>query len=424
MEREHAKKNGKVAIRFTDVVKRFRIGAKAHRSLLDEVQHLTAFLRGKGFPRKRMFDALKGISFSIESGESVGIIGPNGSGKSTMLKLIAGITKANGGEIAVAGRVAALIEVTAGFHPELTGRENVYLNGTILGMNRRQINERFDRIVDFAEIEKFIDTPVKRYSSGMQARLGFGVAAHVSPDILLIDEVLSVGDFAFQQKCVARMHELRDEGTTVVFVSHNLPSVAGLCHRSILLHEGVIEADGPSGDTISAYHQLSRNVHHRLVKTGRISAKTGTSPLDGIATVDSVRLTNAEGKQEHTFSHASVATAWIRVTFNHRAENPQVMLTVNTEDGLSAFRFTASRAGERTRAFEAGEVIDFRVEFDMNLVQGNYFLSAGLYDPESSECYGWRERALSFFSLGTPASAGVAELNARALVPEKAASDG
>jgi hypothetical protein len=160
------------------------------------------------------------------------------------------------------------------------------------------------------------------------------------------------------------------------------------------------------------------------VKTGRIHAKTGASPLEGIARIESVTLTDGEGDSEHTFAHGATATARLRVSFLRRAENPQVMLTVTTEDGLSAFRFTASRAEERTGVFTAGDEVEFRVDFDVNLVQGNYFLSAGLYDPESSECYEWKERALSFFSLGTPASAGVAELNARALPPEKVGTDG
>jgi len=419
-----APSNGNAAIRFTDVVKRFRIGQRAHRSILEEVQKFNKWIRGKGKLVKPLFDALKGISFRIEPGESVGIIGPNGSGKSTMLKLIAGISKASEGVIEVHGRVAALIEVTAGFHPELTGRENVFLNGTILGMSRRQIAERFDRIVEFAGIPEFIDTPIKRYSTGMQARLGFAVAAHVNPDILLIDEVLSVGDFAFQQKCVARMHELRDAGTTVVFVSHNLPSVAGLCRRSILLHEGLIVTDGPSGETISEFHKLNRNVHHRVGSQGGIKAKTGPSPLEGRATLGTVRLTDPDGKEEHTFAHGEPAIVHLPVRFHQVADNPQVMLAVSTEDGLSAFRFTASRAEERTGLFEAGTGIEFRVAMDMNLVKGNYFLSAGLYDPRTSECYGWRERALSFFSLGTPASAGVAELNARMLAGVEVRDDG
>ena len=198
-------------------------------------------------------------SFSRQQGEAFAIIGANGAGRdSTILKLLTGIMRPTAGTIDVRGRISALIEVSAGLHQDLTGRENIYLNGAILGMTRDEIRRRFDAIVDFSGLEQFIDTPVKRYSSGMFARLGFSVAAHVDPDVLLVDEVLSVGDYLFQRKCLERMHSIIRSGATVVFVSHNLREVAQLCQRSLLLEQGQVEAIGPTEEIIAAYYKRAQ----------------------------------------------------------------------------------------------------------------------------------------------------------------------
>lgn len=198
---------------------------------------------------------MRDVSFEVKRSEALGIIGPNGAGKSTILKLLSNITTPTSGEIVIRGRLSALIEVGSGFHPELTGRENVFLSGSILGMRRREISEKLESIIDFAEVRQFIDTPVKRYSSGMYVRLGFSIAAHLHPDILLLDEVLAVGDAAFQAKCIKRISELKKSGTTIVFISHDLTSVELLCNRVLLLNEGKLAADGPPRDVISLYQQ-------------------------------------------------------------------------------------------------------------------------------------------------------------------------
>ncbi len=205
--------------------------------------------------RSEQFWALRDVSFEVKRSEALGIIGPNGAGKSTILKLLSNITTPTSGEIGIRGRLSALIEVGSGFHPELTGRENVFLSGSILGMRRREISEKLESIIDFAEVRQFIDTPVKRYSSGMYVRLGFSIAAHLHPDILLLDEVLAVGDAAFQSKCVKRISELKKSGTTIVFISHDLTSVELLCNRVLLLSRGKIAADGPPRDVITLYQQ-------------------------------------------------------------------------------------------------------------------------------------------------------------------------
>ena len=197
--------------------------------------------------------AVKDLNFEITQGERVGIIGRNGAGKSTLLKILSRITHPTTGRVHLKGRVASLLEVGTGFHPELTGRENIYLNGAILGMTRQEIKKKFDEIVAFAEVEKFLDTPVKRYSSGMYVRLAFAVAAHLEPEILVVDEVLAVGDAAFQQKCLGKMDEVAQSGRTVLFVSHNMGAIQQLCQRSMLLHEGQILMDGPSAQVVGQY---------------------------------------------------------------------------------------------------------------------------------------------------------------------------
>ena len=235
-------------IRFEDVVQRFRVIRERPDTLRETFAKL--------FQRKSShydFEALKGVSFSIGDGEVVGIIGRNGSGKSTTMKIIAGVYKPTSGLVQVFGRVAALIELGAGFHPDLTGRENIIINGLLMGFSKSEMQEREQRIIDFAELGEFIDSPIKQYSSGMYMRLGFAIATEVDPDILLLDEILAVGDGAFQEKCLARIEEFRVRGKTIIYVSHNMPAVQELCHRVLLIQNGVIVADGVPAEVIALY---------------------------------------------------------------------------------------------------------------------------------------------------------------------------
>lgn len=243
-------------IEFNRVWKKFKRGEKLNsiRDFLPALFKKT--LSGNGALKKEEFWALQNISFEIKKGEVIGLIGSNGAGKSTALKLLAGIIKPNQGEVEIKGRLSALIEVTAGFHPELTGRENVYLNGTIIGMSKKEIGQKFDEIVEFSGISEFIDTPVKRYSSGMYSRLGFSIASHMEPDILLVDEVLSVGDISFQAKCAQKMRELLNSGTTIILVSHNLTLVQNLCKRVIFLDKGEIRKEGSPEEVIPYYENI------------------------------------------------------------------------------------------------------------------------------------------------------------------------
>src|SRR6188474_1711558 len=230
-----------IDLKFDHVSKRYRIQQNDNDSdIQSSVLRKLKSLRG----RKADFWAVRDVSFEVQRGEAVGIIGHNGAGKSTILKLLSNITTPTSGEITINGRLAALIEVGSGFHPELSGRENIYLNGSILGMSRSEITKKLDSIIDFADVRQFIDTPVKRFSSGMYVRLGFSIAAHLQPDILLLDEVLAVGDAAFQAKCLNRITELKEAGTTIVFISHDLRAVERLCERVLLLKRGQIVMSG------------------------------------------------------------------------------------------------------------------------------------------------------------------------------------
>lgn len=254
-----------VAIRFDHVWKKFRRG-ELHDSLRDLIPTLVRAAvsrKGREELRKQEFWALEDIDFELKHGEALGIIGPNGSGKSTILKLLSRILKPTRGLVQVNGRLSALIEVGAGFHPDLTGRENIYLNGAILGMTRQEVARAFDEIVDFSGLEAFLDTPVKRYSSGMYARLGFSVAVHVNPEVLLIDEVLSVGDMAFQQKCLERMRAFRESGRTIVFVSHHLDSVHSLCPKAALMVKGRLRRFGSTPEVIEEYLKTGLGAENR-----------------------------------------------------------------------------------------------------------------------------------------------------------------
>ena len=254
-------------ISIESITKSYRLGVINHTTLRAEIQSWWARKRGLSDPNLEIgksslknstrFNALDDVTFDVRAGETVGIIGKNGAGKSTLLKILSRVATPNKGRVRIRGRVSSLLEVGTGFHPELTGRENVYLNGAILGMTRNEIRRKFDEIVAFAEIAEFIDTPVKRYSSGMYVRLAFAVAAHLEPEILIVDEVLAVGDYDFQRKCLGKMKDVRTDGRTVLFVSHNMTAVNNLCARSILLEKGKIVADGPSADVTQTYLGMS-----------------------------------------------------------------------------------------------------------------------------------------------------------------------
>jgi lipopolysaccharide transport system ATP-binding protein len=264
------------------------------------------------------FWALRDVSFDLKAGDSVGVIGRNGAGKSTLLKILSRITEPTSGEVRLRGRVASLLEVGTGFHPELSGRENIYLNGAILGMSRNEIRHKFDEIVEFAEVERFLDTPVKRYSSGMYVRLAFAVAAHLEPEILVVDEVLAVGDAAFQKKCLGKMGSVAAEGRTVIFVSHNMGAISELCNRGILLQAGRLIGQGPVAKILEEYVRIGASGGGSLrIDRGKVRAKNF---------ITSVRILNSEAGEATLFDVAE--EIWIEVCYEVNEEVHGLQLTI------------------------------------------------------------------------------------------------
>jgi len=355
-----------IAIQFEHVSKRFRLGEN-----FDSLRDLVPALVRQTFGRspaatkvEREFWALKDICLTVQKGETLGVIGHNGAGKSTMLKHLAGIMVPSKGRIDVSGRLSALIEVGAGFHQDLTGRENVFLNGVILGMTRAEVARKFDEIVEFSGLDAFIDTPVKRYSSGMYARLGFAVAAHLDPDILVIDEVLSVGDFVFQQKSLQKMRNIATGGATVLFVSHNLKAVSDLCSRTVLMDAGTIVADGPTAGVIQTYLARERE-------------KLGETRSVDVA-IQSVILRNIKGSAVH-FRPGD--KAWVDVNFkaNRLSEKLAVVLQILDEGLGDLFNTSSERLGHPSITLGAGESHTITFELDMHLANGTFHIAVYLF---------------------------------------------
>jgi lipopolysaccharide transport system ATP-binding protein len=291
-----------VVVRAENVGKRYRIGAlhpayvTFRESVGDALAATIGRLRGREGRRHETLWALRGADLEVRRGEMLGIVGHNGAGKSTLLKILSRITRPTEGEVEITGRVGSLLEVGTGFHPDLTGRENVYLNGAILGMRKVEIEKKFDEIIAFAELEKFVETPVKFYSSGMYVRLAFSVAAHLEPEILIMDEVLAVGDAAFQQKCLDKMHEIRRRGHTIFFVSHNLPAVTRLCKRAILLERGRIRMEGPAQEVVNRYISSSWRAGAQ-----REWAEGAEAPGDAVVRLRRVRVCDEGGEVAAAF---------------------------------------------------------------------------------------------------------------------------
>lgn len=269
--------------------------------------------------------ALRDISFEVKQGEVVGIIGRNGAGKSTLLKILSRITEPSSGKVIINGRVSSLLEVGTGFHPELTGRENVFLNGTILGMSKKDIDCRFDEIVDFSGIEKFIDTPVKRYSSGMQVRLAFAVAAHLEPEILLVDEVLAVGDAEFQEKCLNKMSEVAKGGRTVLFISHNMLAVQSLCKRTIWLANGVFQKDGLSSIVIETYIDSTNTLSKSNSRSGSIERVAEGAPIE----INDVRIFDQNQRTNNTIEMGKDFDVELKYFVPGIIEDPKITLGIN-----------------------------------------------------------------------------------------------
>ncbi|HMN30112.1 MAG TPA: ABC transporter ATP-binding protein [Caldilineaceae bacterium] len=371
------------------------------------------FSVGKSSQSQTYHWALKNVGFELQPGEALGIIGPNGAGKTTMLKLLSRVSVPTSGSIAVQGRLSALIELGAGFHGDLSGRENIFLNGTILGMKRADIKARFDDIVAFAGIGKFLDTPVKRYSSGMYARLGFAIAAHVDPQVLLVDEVLAVGDYPFQMKCYARMDELRKKGTTLIFVSHNLEAVRQVCDRGLVMYRGEAIFQGTAADAVVAYSDAIRESARQT--TSEVPGEEGLSQrvMTFDAEIERVRLLDTQDQPVSVIQSGMPARVAMDVVFKKDVSDPIFSMIIRTPDGRIVYDTTTRWMHVRTPDFQAGE--RYRVVFalDLPLLSGVYELSVDIAASDFSHFYDCIEQALSFSVVGTNGAKGLVDLGAK-----------
>jgi len=373
---------GDLAIRVEDLSKRYRIGlARSRREIVTDfgstISKILRRPRASTLPtrisKSDTFWALKDVSFEVKRGEAVGIIGRNGAGKSTLLKILSRIIEPTTGRAEIHGRVGSLLEVGTGFHPELTGRDNIYLNGAILGMKKVEIRRKFDEIVAFADIERFLDTPVKRYSSGMYVRLAFAVAAHLEPEVLIVDEVLAVGDGAFQKKCLSKMEDVGKQGRTVLFVSHSMPAITRLCERAILLNEGSLLEEGPSHCVVSSY--LTSGLGHASVREWTEPEK---APGGEVARLRAVRVRGGDGRIADAVDISQ--PAFIEMEYDVLRSGYKLMphFQFYTDEGVHAFSAHDLDPEWRRRPRPAGRYVSTVQVPGHLLSEGTMFVGAGL----------------------------------------------
>lgn len=394
------------SISVEQITKRYRIG-----QWLPSLR--TALARGNRAQDERYHTAVDNVSFALQAGEALGIIGPNGAGKTTILKLLAGVTQPTSGHITIKGRFAALIELGAGFHPDLTGRENIFLNGAILGLSKAEIQRRYEQIVDFAGVSAFLETPVKRYSSGMYARLGFAIAAHVEPDVLLVDEVLAVGDYAFQQKCYAHMAMLqRQHGTTLIFVSHNLEAVRRVCARGLVMYRGQAIFQGSAGEAVIAYsdaiRRAARTTQAAVPDEGGLAARV----MSFDAEISRVTLCNQSGEPMAVVRSGERVRVMVDICFHKAVVQPIFSLTIRTIDGRLVYDTTTRWRQITTPNFAAGERCQLAYEFDLPLLEGEFELGVDVIATDFSHYYDRLERALSFWVQSSTEAQGLLDLRA------------
>jgi ABC-2 type transport system ATP-binding protein len=348
---------------------------------------------GRSNKHKEDFFALRDVSITIEAGTTVGLIGPNGSGKSTLLKTIGGIIQPTQGVVRRRGRMAALLELGAGFHPDLTGRENVYLNAAILGLTKAETDLYFDDIVEFSGIPEFIDTQVKFYSSGMYVRLAFAVAVHVNPDILIIDEVLAVGDEPFQRKCLDRVRQFQDEGKTIVLVSHSLEQVAELCNRVVVLVHGQVTYDGPPAEGVRALREGFESVKQQQVEQREAAGKA-------IATVTDVKVSSSKAAKE-TIDFTALSDITIDVSINSDGSVPDLNceLEIETPLGHRVFGATSQQLGLSILAKDKNPQVRFTLP-KVSLGNGTYLVNVALSSPSEGEIT--RDSHVAHFSMSSP----------------------
>lgn len=384
-------------IEVNNVTKEYKLGAL--HGLRQSLLNYAARLAGKHDYERPLFKALHNVNFSIDQGEVVGIIGHNGAGKSTLLKMLAGISKPTTGTVSVKGRIAPLIEVGAGFVPDFTGRENVYLNGAILGMSKQEIDQKFDEIVEFAEIEEFIDTPVKRYSSGMQVKLAFSVATSVAAEILIVDEVLAVGDIAFQRKCLDRMESMiNSQGRTVLIVGHNIRQLERICTRMILLKHGGIECDGEPGKVSKIF------LDETTLKPEHGIDKSGLNPVQytGDIEVESLEVITDEHLDEvplcRLFADLRIR---LKLVVPHAQNNVEINIGLHNPEMVFMTKSSTLLTGQNVDLEAGSYTLDIAIE-KIPLCPGTYGIGLGIYDWARRPLWtGWR---LGWISIEAPPS--------------------
>ncbi len=379
------------AVTVDGVTKKFRVYHERNQSLK------AAIMRGRRSSFED-FQALRDVAFEIPSATTFGLVGDNGSGKSTLLKCIAGILTPDSGSITSRGRMAALLEVGSGFHPELSGRDNVYLNGSILGMSRKEIDRKFDGIVDFSGVENFIDQPVKNYSSGMYVRLGFSVAINVDPEILLVDEVLAVGDAAFQDKCTEKFTEFRREGRTVVVVSHSMPSLRNMCDQVAWLEHGRLVETGEAKPILEHYLDSTRR-DGRTGEAGEARWGSGEAEIDGVDLL-------SDGRPVTSVRTGDEMTIRIRYTARERIENPVFGLALESHDGVYLWANNTRDLGHKIDAIMGSGTIECRIPRVM-LQPGTFQLMASIVDSSTTHVFDYvREAARVAVDFGSPIESG------------------
>jgi ABC-type polysaccharide/polyol phosphate transport system ATPase subunit len=352
--------------------------------------------------------ALRDVSFRVEPGSAVGLVGRNGSGKTTLLRLLSGIIKPTSGSVDVGGRVGSLLELGAGFHPDLTGRENVFLNGSIHGLKRMYVREQLDEIVAFAGLEEFIDLPVRTYSSGMYMRLGFAIAAHINADILLLDEVFAVGDEQFQRKCFGKIFEFKQRGGTIVFVSHDAAAVERLCDRAVLLRSGSVEFDGPTHDAIVRYRQLLAGDHDPAERGAGL-----TEWGSGEARIERVELLGPEGEPRTQFLAGEPLVLRLAVSAERPLDSPP-RLSFELRDSSGLLAAGAGRGTDELGWDADTTELGVRFEVDqLPLADGRFHVRLGLTDATGEHLYHWLDDALTFVVYPSGDERGVVRLDGR-----------
>jgi ABC-type polysaccharide/polyol phosphate transport system ATPase subunit len=370
-----------IDLKFDHVSKKYRVRQRSEDGVArNRILRKLQSLRG----RAEDFWAVHDVSFEVKRGEALGIIGHNGAGKSTILKLLSNITAPSSGEIMINGRLSALIEVGSGFHPELTGRENIYLNGSILGMTRRQITDRLDSIVDFAGVRQFLDTPVKRYSSGMYVRLGFSIAAHLDPDILLLDEVLAVGDAAFQEKCLTRISEMKENGTTIVFISHDLGAVERLCDRVLLMQRGEIVASGEPREIVAQYQTVA------AAFKSPSSDKEPMANQEKLAEVRALTFQDASGREADILHTGHPFTAHLDFMSHAHLEDVVFEVFFYSADGEQHCQCTTEVSGERIDLEPGAGAIEFDGP-GLALLPGIYYTDVVIRERSTPKFFDWTQ---------------------------------